>query len=264
MFLLKKISVAFAAFVMMANVAYAGNTFNSAQEAQIQKIVRQYLLKNPEILNQMFAELQQKQYKALKARTLSAIPKFSRQLFDAKLAPVAGNKRGDVTVVEFLDYQCVHCRNVAKPLDNVINADKKVRVIFKAVSFFGARSAYAAKATIAAQKQGKFYPFHMALLSSSKPLSTEQVLSIAKSVGLNLTRLKSDIKRDSIDKEVKANTELAAKLGVRGTPSFIVSKPDIPSNASTQGSKPTFYIPGEVDEDALTTAIDSARKQNNS
>lgn len=237
----------------------ATNQFSGDQKKQIQQIMREYLLDNPAILNEMVQKLQRGQYDKMMQSTLKAIPANAKQLFDDKTSPVEGNVKGKVTVVEFYDYQCGHCRNVAKTVDDIIKANKNLRVIFKAVSFFGERSSYAATVATAAEKQGKFYKFHMALLNSGKRLTKENVLKIAKSVGLNIEQLKKDMKQTAIADEVKDNTKLSMKLGIRGTPSFIITDADIPSSVKTQAKKQTLVIPGEVPEDQLQEAINKVR-----
>ena len=150
------------------------------------------LVKNPEVLVEALQVLQKKQMDQARKtmhKTEETAPKFAEVLFHQAGDPMAGNANGKVTVVEFFDYQCSHCVDMAPVIDSLIKADPNVRVVFKEFPIRGPLSEYAAKAALAASAQGKYFEFHKALMdqiSQKQPLTEDSVLKAAQKVGLNI------------------------------------------------------------------------------
>ncbi len=138
--------------------------------------------------------------------------------------PVAGNPKGNVTIVEFFDYQCGHCINMASVIQSVIRSDRNVRVVFKEFPIRGAASELASRAALAANLQGKYYALSHALLTTSDPLTEATVFSIAQAQGLNINKLKKDMQSPYVSNIIAANKKLAAQLGIPGTPAFFIGK----------------------------------------
>lgn len=226
--------------------------FNKDQVNQIQQIVHDYLIKNPEILVEVSNALQQKQLTAITSRVESTVPKYADQLFQANYRPTAGNPKGNIKMVEFFDYQCPHCKIMAPLIDQLIKANNDLKVIFIEWPIFGPNSNYAAQAALASMEQGKYYAFHNALLNKGYPLDKQTVLKIAKKVGINTRKLQKDMKDKAIDQQLKTNFELAKQTGIAqiGTPAFIIGNVD----------KNQFrFVPGQVDQAALQKAIDQVK-----
>ena len=187
-------------------------------------------------------------------RAQKAILTNANDLFNAKYTPIAGNPNGDVNVVEFFDYQCIHCRDMTPIVDKLLGADKNIRFIFKELPIFGAESQNAAKAALAAKNQGKYMEMHDALMNAGKPLTNDKVMAAAKSVGLDTDQLAKDMKSKAIDEELNNNFKLAQSLGVMGTPAFIVA-----SNPATD--KTSFFVPGATSQSKLQSLINQARSK---
>lgn len=214
-------------------------------KAAVEKIVRDYLLANPEVLVEAMQVLQaREQESAVKAQT-AAIADNADALFRSETSPVGGNPKGDVTLVEFFDYACGFCKRANPERDKAVAADGKVRIVFKEFPILGPGSAIAARAALAARGQGKYEPFHEALMDHQGPLNDAAVMKVAESVGLDTERLRKDMESKAITAEIEANKELAQKLGISGTPAFIV------------GDR---LIPGAIDAGAFETLFAAARK----
>lgn len=215
----------------------AVTNFNAEQTAQIETIIENYLLNHPEILIKVSQKLRYKQAEMMLEQAVTSINNNKAALVNDK-APILGNADGAVSVVEFFDYQCGHCKRVSPVLDELVKNNNDVRLVLKVFPIFGESSMYAAKAAIAAQKQGKFKAMHKALLQSQGRLNKSTILKIAESAGLDATQLQKDMDAPDVAAEIQANTELANKLGLRGTPAFIITTTDVESK-----TKPGF-IPG--------------------
>ena len=145
------------------------------------------------------------------------------RLFDDRLDPIFGNPDGNVTVVEFFDYRCPYCRKVTERLLATVKRDGNIRLVFKELPILGSRSDYAARAALAAKNQGRYLDFHRALMRSNGRLTRKRVLSIANSVGVDTVRLRADMQSPEIDDAIAANRDMARKLGIGGTPAFVIA-----------------------------------------
>ena len=167
--------------------------------------------------------------------------------------PVAGNPQGKVTVVEVFDYQCSHCVSMAPVMEEIIKANPDVRIVFKDLPIRGPMSEFAAKAAIAANKQGKYYPFSHSLLTTDLSLTQDNVYEIAKNAGVDVTALKKDIQDNSTTKQLRSNAAVAQAFNVNGTPAFFIGKTD-----ATDSSQLNFVL-GEMSKSELQSAIDKAK-----
>lgn len=220
--------------------------FTPGQEQQIQQIVHDYLVKNPQVLVEASQALQAQQEKQMQTAAMDAVKANKAQLFDNKYSPSVGNANGTVTVVEFFDYQCGHCRAMAPIMSKIADSDKNVRLVFKELPIFGGTSKYAAEAALAAMAQGKYYPFHNELLKANGPLSEKKVLDMAKKAGLNVEKLQKDMKSPKVQKEIQTNFALAQDLKIMGTPTFVLA-----NKAQTEFR----YIPGATSLENLQKEI---------
>lgn len=233
----------------------AEKAFNDKQVQEIQSIVHQYLVTHPEVLLEASKALQEKQQQSMMKQATGAIEKNSKALFDSN-SPMVGNPKGDVTIVEFFDYQCVHCKKMSPVIDTLLQQNKNLRVIYKEFPIFGKSSDYAARAALAAQKQDKYQAFHNALISKEQRLSKAVVIKTADEVGLNVNKLKADMKSPEIDKAIKENMHLAESLHLMGTPAFIVAQ--TPKGEFKNGNK-TFFVPGAASQENLQNLIEQVK-----
>lgn len=204
------------------------------EREDIEKIVRDYLLAHPEILNEMIAELQDREKRSASEKAKSGIAENQNALFNDGFSYVAGNPNGDVTVVEFFDYRCGYCKKVRPEIVQLLEKDSNVRVIIKELPILSEVSHEAAKAAVAALNQGGdlYWKFHQAMLSASD-LDSDAIYDIAAEVGLDLERLKKDMADASVEDKIAQTHALADKLGVDGTPAFIIGDQLVPGYLTT-------------------------------
>lgn len=227
--------------------AYAQDkrSFTPQQQQEIERIVRDYLKTHPEVIIEAAKALEAKEQEAQQQRSKVAIDANRDKLINDSDSPVMGNPKGDVTVVEFFDYQCPYCKKMTAPLNEAMAKDGKLRVVFKEWPVLGPDSVIAAKASLASQKQGKYKEFHNALMDSKGRLTESSVMSIAEKAGLDIKKLKKDMEAPDVQEELKQNQALAAALQLEGTPAFVI------------GSQ---LAPGAINADTLQAMIDAARK----
>ncbi|MEM7026080.1 MAG: DsbA family protein, partial [Pseudomonadota bacterium] len=210
---------------------------------QIEAIVRDYLMREPEVIYEALQELQRREAAAEEERSRAALVARRDDLFYHASSPVAGNPDGDVTLVEFFDYRCGFCRRVVGSLRSLVDQDPNLRIVFKEFPILGEDSVRSARAALAAERQGMYLPFHFALMETDD-LSMDGILRVAESVGLDTDQLAADMEHPEIQAELGATYALARELGIEGTPAFVVGEQ---------------LIPGAVSEERLVALIDEAR-----
>lgn len=242
------------AVAMTSPAAMAAAAMSPEQKVEVEKIVHDYLVSNPEVLVEASQALQQKQQQNVQQQAKAAIFENAEQLFGGTLA-VLGNPKGSVTMVEFFDYQCIHCKKMAPTIAALIKKDSNLRVIYKEFPIFGKSSELASQAALAAAMQGKYMQMHDALLNVDKRLDDKLVMATAKSIGLDMTKLQKDMESKEVANLLDANRQLAEKMHLMGTPAFIVAS--TPAGIFNAKSDPTF-IPGAASEEALQDLIKKA------
>lgn len=230
-------------------------TVSPEEKEKIEEVVHQYLISKPEVLIEAMQVLQKKQMDQAEAtvkQTQKIASTFAKSLFTQSDDPIAGNPNGKVSIVEFFDYQCSHCVDMAPVVERIIKANPDVRVVFKEFPIRGPVSELAARAALAANKQGKYYQFSHALLTANKPLTQDIIFEIAKTNGLDVEKLKKDMTDKAIDEQLKANMKLAQDLKLFGTPAFFIGKTDANGNIN--------YIAGFMEQKQMQTEIDKVSK----
>jgi protein-disulfide isomerase len=195
--------------------------------AEIERIVREYLLREPEVIYQAIQELQKRQQAEEAARQKAMIAQHADEIFNEAADPVVGE--GKVTLVEFFDYRCGYCRSMSPGLQKLLDSDRQLRFVFKELPVLGPDSVTAARAALAAAKlDAKKYPgLHFALMQS-KDLGRDAVLGLAAEHGYDRARLAAEMDQDWVKARIDANLALAEKLGISGTPSFVIGETLIP------------------------------------
>lgn len=214
--------IAAAALCSVVLTAQATAADAPRSEAEIEKIVERYLLKHPEIISRAFEIARQKaRLKAdeEKRRTLTSA---KAQIFNDPGSPIAGNAKGDITVVEFFDYRCGYCRRVTPVMEALMRQDKNVRIVYKEYPILGPASDLAARAALASRKQDKYKDFHSALMTAKGSVNASTILTVAAQIGLDVAKLRQDMLDPEIPKTIARNRALARKLQITGTPGFIV------------------------------------------
>jgi protein-disulfide isomerase len=215
---------------------------------QVEQIVRDYLLDHPELLVEVMSKLDEKEDAARQTAAKEAIAKNRAQLNNDGYSYVAGNPTGDVTVIEFFDYNCGYCKRVRPALVQLLEEDKNVRLVLKEFPVLHDRqpgSMVAARAATAAVAQGeKYWTFHNGMLSHEGVVTEEVVYELAGKAGLDLERLKRDMEDPSIKQRIDQNHKMAEDMSIDGTPSFIIGD---------------AFVPGAIDLDELKRLVAAAR-----
>ena len=206
----------------------ASGIFSEPQRGAIEAIVKNYLLKNPDLMLEVQQALDQKMEQQRTEKLAKALGENGKELYRDTAAPVAGNASGDVTVVEFFDYNCGYCRKAIKDVVKLVDTDKNVKVLFKEFPIFGEDSEAAAKVAIAAAKQGKYWEVHKALFENKGKNNLQSALDIAGKLGLDVEKLKVDMAAPDVTAEIERVRALAEKLGVNGTPHFFIGDNVVP------------------------------------
>ena len=195
-----------------------------ALQHTIERVIEQYLQKNPEAIEQSLQILHTKRAEQERQRVKAVIATKQEFLLHDAASPVSGNPVGDVTVVEFFDYSCGFCKRAASAVTQLQKDDPQVRVVYKNFPILGQASEIAAKAALASVIQDKHQAFHEALLASPGSLTIEEILAISAGIGLDVGRLKADMANPKWDDLIEHNRALAKDLGISGTPGFIVGQ----------------------------------------
>lgn len=196
--------------------------FSAAQKEEIGVIIKEYLAENPEIvmesLNKHREDMEQQQAVAA-TENLSKHKDF----LTAADAPSAGNPKADVTIVEFFDYNCGYCKRAIPDVLKTLEADKNVRFVFHEMPILGPSSLTAAQWALAAHKQGKYFEYHRALMEHNGPKDDASLENIAKDLGLDVEKMKTDVKSDDVQKMISDSMSAARDLDINGTPAFIIN-----------------------------------------
>jgi len=200
--------------------------FSEPQRTEIQKIIKDYLLAHPEVLQEAMAELEKKQQVAEAEKARSAVKNHSDALFNSPRQVVLGNPQGDVTFVEFFDYNCGYCKRALNDMVELMSKDPKLKVVLKEFPVLGPGSVEAAQVAVAVRMQDKtgkkYLDFHQKLLGGRGQVDKAKALAAAKDAGLDMARIEKDIKSEEVSKTLEESMKLAEALGLNGTPSYVI------------------------------------------
>ncbi|HEX2889432.1 DsbA family protein [Vineibacter terrae] len=233
------------ALVALPAVASAQTSPPPPDREAIEKIVREYLMKNPEVIIEAVQELEKRQASARDQASQQAISQRKAELISDPGTPVGGNPDGDVTIVEFFDYHCGYCKRAHPTMQSVVKADSKIRIAYKQMPILTPNSRVAAAGALAAARQGKYMEMHNALMEARGELTKDRVIQIAAGIKLDTAKLEKDMAAPEIAQQIDRSLELAKALGIDGTPAFVI------------GNK---LIPGAVDASTIRAAVADARK----
>jgi protein-disulfide isomerase len=195
--------------------------FTAEQQKEIGRLVREYLLANPEVLVEVSAELEKRRKIEEEAARSQVLSEQKDQIFRSPHDFVLGDENAKITVVEFFDYNCGWCKRALTEINKFTEKDPNVRIVMKEFPIFGDNSQFAAKAALASKKQGKYWEFHQALMKE-RQVTRENTLDIAKSVGIDVEALNREMENPLYDQVLAENTQIAQALGMQGTPGFII------------------------------------------
>ena len=229
---------AFALVLGLPAVSHA-QSFNDAQKSEIQKILKDYLVANPELLEEMSAELQKRQTVAEAEKHRAAVARNADIIFKSPRGVVVGNRDGDVNFVEFFDYNCGYCKHAMADMLNLMKSDPKLRVVLKEFPVLGPSSVEAAQVAIAVRMQDpsgkKYLDFHQKLLTGRGQADKARAMAAAKEAGADMARLEKDMVSPEVSATLNENFKLAEDMGLNGTPSYVIGKDVVVGAVGAEG-----------------------------
>ena len=246
--MIKRLTGAGAAALLMLALPAAAQQFTAPQKSEIERIIRDYLVNHPEVLQEAIAELDKRQAAADLEKAKTAIASNAETLFNSSRQVVLGNPNGDVTMVEFFDYNCGFCKRAMADMLDLLKNDPKLKVILKEFPVLGPGSVEAAKVAVAVRMQDKtgkkYLDFHQKLLGGRGQADKARALAVAKEVGFDMARLEADMESPEVKASLEETLKLGEELGLNGTPSYIVG---------------SDVVVGAVGLDALRGKVSTAR-----
>ncbi|WP_299814029.1 DsbA family protein [uncultured Jannaschia sp.] len=213
-------------------------------EERVRELALEAILENPQVVMDAVAILQEREAQAAADQAQTALGENRAALEQDPNAPVLGNPEGDVTVVEFFDYNCPYCRRAADEVAALIENDGDVRVVYREWPILGEGSVFASRAALAARAQDKYAELHKAMLGSEGRLDENAVMRIAEEVGLDTDKLRADMEAPEVAEHIDTSMALAQSLGFTGTPSFVIGE---------------NRAPGLIDAEQMRAMIEMAR-----
>ena len=195
---------------------------------RIKKLAIEAILENPQVIMDAVAILKKRESDQATSGTKS----IRLKLESDPGSPNLGNINGDVTVIEFFDYNCGYCRQAGKTIQALIASDPNIRVIFREWPVLGEGSTFAARAVLASAEQGKYEEFHWALMNGKVRATKAVVMKVARDLGLDIAKLEADMVSQTVDLHLEQSNMLAQNLGFTGTPAFIVGNQKVPGMIS--------------------------------
>jgi protein-disulfide isomerase len=243
-----------AVLALAAAMPAKAQDFSSAQKSAIEKIIKNYLVEHPEVLQDAMAALEKKQQLAEAEKAKSAIKDHSDAIFNSPFQVTLGNPQGDVTFVEFFDYNCGYCKRAMADMMTLMDKDPKLKIVLKEFPVLGPGSVEAARVAVAVRMQDKtgkkYLEFHQKLLGGRGQADKARAMAVAKEVGLDTARIEKDMKSEEATAAINESMKLAEALGINGTPSYVIGK-------AANGD----VVVGAVGLDSLGKKIDASRTQ---
>ena len=199
-------------------------------DEKIKQLALEAILENPEIIMQAVGILRQRDAEI----AASGANTVRLELENDPGSPNLGNPEGDVTVVEFFDYNCPYCRQAGKTVQELIGSDPNVRIIFQEWPVLGEGSMFAARAALASRAQGKYEEFHWTLMNGEGRATEASILKVARDLGLDIVKLLADMESPAVEIHLERSNDLARSLGFTGTPAFIVGDQTVPGMISLE------------------------------
>jgi protein-disulfide isomerase len=224
----------------------ASQPLNETQTAAIRDLIRDHLIANPEIVRDAIDELQRKEQEAELAAQVATIAADKDRLFASSRQVVLGNPQGDVTLVEFFDYNCGYCKRAHADMKRLIGEDKNLRFVLKEFPVLGDGSVEAAHVGAAVNliAPDKYYAFHDALILERGQVNGERALAVAGDLGLDVAKLRETMSSADVKATIEESYDLANKLSLTGTPSYVTQRE---------------VVVGAVGYDALKAKIEEVR-----
>ena len=196
-------------------------------EKEIKEIIKNYILKNPEIIIESLEMYSSDQKKKEKENIVNILKSFYESKNYESL-PKIGNLKSKQIIIEFIDYNCGYCKKTLPTISKLIKNFKNIKIAFIDFPILSESSEIAARAALAANEQNAYFDFHTILLNNTESINEDFLFKVANKLKLDIERFKSDIYSEKIKNKVTANIKFANSLKVRGTPTFIVGNQILP------------------------------------
>lgn len=212
------------------------DSFTPDQRAALEDMMRDFIMDNPELILQSVQNMQEEQQRQAEEQQRANLSEYRDDLVNNEDLPSVGSPDADVTVVEFFDYNCGYCRKALEEVVKLINEmDKEtLRVVFVDYPILGPTSVTAAKWALAADDQGKYFEYHMAVMNDKGDKTPARLRELAKELGLDVEKLAEDASSEKIQKRIEKNIDIAGAIGIRGTPGFLIGEQLVPGYVSYQ------------------------------
>lgn len=208
--------------------AASAQSFSDTQRGDIETIVRNYLIAHPEVLEEAMAELNKRQAAAEAEKHEASVSANAETIYNSPRGVVLGNKDGDVTFVEFFDYNCGYCKRAMADMLDLMKNDPKLKVVLKEFPVLSDGSVEAARVAVAVRMQDptgkKYLDFHQRLLGGRGPADKARAIAAAKDAGLDTARIEKDMASPEARATIEENFKLAESMGMNGTPSYVIGK----------------------------------------
>jgi protein-disulfide isomerase len=206
----------------------SAQSFSDSQRGDIETIVRDYLLAHPEVLEEAMAELNKRQTAAEAEKQKASVATNAETIFNSPRGVVLGNKDGDVSFVEFFDYNCGYCKRAMADMLDLMKTDPKLKVVLKEFPVLSQGSVEAAQVAVAVRMQDptgkKYLDFHQKLLGGRGAADKARAMAAAKDAGLDTARIEKDLASPEVRATIEENFKLAEAMGMNGTPSYVIGK----------------------------------------
>ena len=206
--------------------AARADEFTAPQKSEIERVVHDYLIAHPEVLQEAMAELEKRQGMAESEKHKAAVKENAQELFSSPRQVVLGNPQGNVTFVEFFDYNCGYCKRAMTDMLTLMKDDPKLKVVLKEFPVLGPGSVEAAQVAIAVRMQDKtgkkYIEFHQKLLGGRGQADKAHAMAVAKEIGMNIPQIEKDLAGAEVKATLQESFKLAEALGLNGTPSYVI------------------------------------------
>jgi protein-disulfide isomerase len=229
-----------------APLGASAQSFSNTQRGDIETIVRNYLVAHPEVLEEAMAELNKRQAAAEIEKHEASIATNAETIFNSPRGVMLGNKDGDVTFVEFFDYNCGYCKRAMADMLDLMKTDSKLKVVLKEFPVLSEGSVDAAKVAVAVRMQDpggkKYLDFHQKLLGGRGPADKARAIAAAKDAGLDTARIEKDLASPEVRATIEENMRLAEAMGMNGTPSYVIGKQVVIGAVGLEGLKEKISV----------------------
>ena len=231
----------FITIILIVNVdSFAHDNFDEKDINSLEEIIETWVKENPKKIRSVLKRLEEEEEHNKNKETFEL-------LANNFLDPIIGNPAADIIIYEFFDYNCGYCKSVYNTILRVVDRDKKIKFVFKELPILSQSSLDAAYFALASDKQNLYSEFHSRIMQYRGRITEEILYETAESIGLDINKLKEDLNSNDIKLIIERNKDLAKRLNINGTPSFVIGKK---------------IIPGAINEEQLIKLIEEERQSN--